>query len=78
MNFINEYALLFAVSLPVATIVGIQVFLMFTGERGTGILPGFNRYPSIAYTRAEKPTLPAETKALFAEAANDEMERQAA
>ena len=52
MNFINEYALLFAVALPVVVIVGIQVALFIAGERGTGLLPGLNRYPSIALNKA--------------------------
>lgn len=52
MNFINEYALLVAVAVPVATIVGIQVFLFIGGERGTLLMPGFGGYPSIELRKA--------------------------
>jgi hypothetical protein len=84
MNFFNEYALLFAVALPVVAIVGIQVFLFIAGERGTGLLPGMGKYPSIELGRAvevtgrvpvvsEKPTIPTAV-----EPSNDESERIAA
>jgi hypothetical protein len=46
MNLINEFALLFAVSVPVVTVVGAQIALFLGGERGTLLLPGFNHYPS--------------------------------
>lgn len=81
MNFVNEYALLFAVALPVVAIVGIQVYLFVSGERGTLLVPGLNRYPSIEYGKSAKATqvVPAAfTKAPVAEPSNDEMERQAA
>jgi hypothetical protein len=85
MNFINEYALLFAVALPVATLVGIQVFLFVSGERGTGLLPGLSRYPSIETgTKAEEvvmvpAAMPAtSSKVAVSEPSNDEMEREAA
>jgi hypothetical protein len=83
MNFINEFALLFAVALPVATIVGMQVFLMIAGERGTGLLPGFGKYPTIEFGRtvevAERRAVVSETAtASNAVAANDETERVAA
>ena len=33
MNFVNEYALLVAVALPVVAIVGFQVYLFVCGDR---------------------------------------------
>ena len=84
MNFINEYALLFAVALPVAVVVGIQVMLFLAGERGTLLIPGFNRYPEIklsatAETFARGPVV-VETSAATTSvvSSNDETERIAA
>lgn len=45
MNNFQDYALLFAASLPVILIAGIQVFLFVSGERGTLLIPGLQRYP---------------------------------
>jgi hypothetical protein len=83
MNFINEYALLFAVALPVVVVIGIQVYLFACGERDTLLVPGLNRYPSIEYGRAVTATAtqvaPASHReAGVAEPSNDEMERLAA
>ena len=74
---INELSLLFAVSLPVATIVGMQVLLFATGERGTGLFPGLASYPSIA---TGKVALVSEVATVntSVEPSNDEMERLAA
>ena len=49
--FFNEYALLIAIGLPVAVVVGIQVHLFICGERGTLLIPGFDRYPSVEIAR---------------------------
>ena len=82
MNFVNEYALLFAVALPVVAIVGIQVYLFVSGERGTLLIPGLNSYPSVEYGKAATATQVAPATfskaATVAEPSNDEMERQAA
>jgi len=84
MNFFNEYALLVAVALPVVTIVGLQAFLLVGGERGTGLLPGFNRYPSIDVGHAAaavelKPVVCEPATIMIAIApSNDEVERLAA
>ena len=81
MNFVNEYALLFAVALPVVVIVGIQVYLFLNGERDTLLVPGVSRYPSIAYGKPATATQVAPvtfSSATVAEPSNDEMERQAA
>ena len=82
MNFVNEYALLFAVALPVVAIVGIQVYLFVCGERDTLLVPGVSRYPSIEYNRetaAATQVAPASfSETVTAEVSNDEMERQAA
>ena len=75
MTFMNEYGLLVAAALPVLTIVGIQVFLFVSGERGTLILTGFNRYPSVASVtkRGEVIAMP-----VSVDSSNDEFERLAA
>ena len=85
MNFVNEYALLFAVAAPVVAIVGMNVFLWLGGERGTLLLPGANRYPAIEYgmvtaQAAMKSTrMPASSSpAAVAQSSNDEMVREAA
>jgi len=39
MEFLNEYSLLIAVSLPVAIVAGINFVLAMTGESGTLLLP---------------------------------------
>jgi len=82
MNFVNEYALLFAVALPVVAIVAIQVYLFVSGERGTLLIPGLNSYPSVEYGKATTATqvAPATSSksATRVEPSNDEMERQAA
>jgi len=81
---INEFGLLFAVSLPVVTIVGLQVFLFASGERGIGLVPGFTKYPSIEFDRAvaEAATEPVAceppTVLITIGASNDEEERLAA
>ena len=41
MNFINEFALLFAVATPLVVLFGMNVFLMLEGEHGTLMLPSF-------------------------------------
>ena len=82
MNFLNEYALLVAVALPVVVIVGMQGVLFMAGERGTGLIPGWSHYPSIevgkAVAIAELPVA-SEAPAISAVApSNDEVERLAA
>lgn len=79
----QDFALLFAVSLPVMTILGMQVFLFATGERGTGLLPGFARYPSIDLSRAMEPARQqmlneTPTIEIAVRSSNDESERIAA
>ena len=84
MNFINEYALLFAVALPVVVVTGIQAYLFIAGERGTGLLPGFSKYPSVELGRAvevaarEPVVSQVATVATAVESSNDEEERVAA
>ena len=41
MNFINEFALLFAVAAPIAVLFAMNLFLALEGERGTLILPSW-------------------------------------
>ena len=83
MEFFNDYALLFAVSLPVVAIVGLQMYLFVSGERGTLLLPSLKPYPSIDLQKigsvaAPKTIVVAESVANTAEASNDAEERQAA
>jgi len=83
MEFFNDYALLFAVSLPVVAIVGMQVFLFVSGERGTLLVPSFKAYPSIDAGKVDAVSttstiLAAESIAKPVAACNDEEERQAA
>ena len=47
MNLVNEYALLVAVSLPVAVVVAMQVYLYLEGERDTLLLPGLGGFPKV-------------------------------
>jgi hypothetical protein len=76
MNFFHEYALLVAAAIPVATVVGINVFLMIAGEKGTLLFPSLGRYPSHDIRMDETPSA---TSGLPASAAaNDEVEREAA
>jgi hypothetical protein len=52
-----------------------------TGERGTGLIPGFGKYPSIELRKrdAEIVPMPAAYNAdVVGEPSNDEMERKAA
>jgi len=39
MNYLNEFALLFAVATPLIVLFAMNVFLMLEGERGTLMLP---------------------------------------
>lgn len=47
MSFFQEYSLLFAVAIPVAVVVVIEVALWLSGERGASLLPGLSRYPTL-------------------------------
>ena len=81
MNFVNDYALLFAAALPVAVVVGIQVMLVLAGERCTLLVPGLASYPSIELAKktGDVVAMPAASqRAAMAESSNDEMEREAA
>ena len=52
MSFFQEYSLLFAVAIPIAVVVLIEAALWLSGERGTSLLPGLSRYPTVM-TQAE-------------------------
>lgn len=70
MDFINEYALLIVVALPVAIVAGLNVVLAMSGESGTLLLPSLKPFPSINIPEAEATpeAIPARAQA----AANDE------
>jgi len=79
MSFFTEYALLVAVALPVVTILAIQAFLFACGERGTLLVPGPVRHPSMERAGDTRRAMPAATNATVAtESSNDEIEREAA
>ena len=40
MDFLEEYALLGFIGLPIALVAAANVYLALTGERGTLLLPG--------------------------------------
>jgi hypothetical protein len=44
MNFVETYAQLFAIALPALSIVGLNLFLAWGGERGTLLLPIAGRF----------------------------------
>jgi hypothetical protein len=76
MNFIQEFALLIAVGLPVATIVGYNLVLAALGESGTLLLPSLRPYPALELSAPDAlaPAMPAKGD----EAANQEFHREAA
>ena len=81
---VNQYALLIAVALPVAVIVGIQIYLFICGERGTLLLPGLDSYPSIERIARQSEIAGIEPMAVVvatrigvAEPANEEFEHAA-
>jgi hypothetical protein len=83
MNFLNEYALLVAVAVPVLAIVGLNVFLWLGGERGTLVLPTtqdrlFAWQPAEAAAPAVTDETPAAIGAVCEAPANDEEARKAA
>jgi len=82
MNFFNEFGLLVAVSLPVVVIVGMQVFLFITGERGSGLIPGLSKYPSIEFKKLAAAPQPVVSEVptilITIKSSNDEEERLAA
>ena len=84
MNLIHEYALLVAVALPVVVIVGVQVFLFVSGERGTLLLPGLSRFPTIELpeigeeTTDTTPAASAVRRIVDEVAANDDSAKEAA
>lgn len=71
MSLFEEYALLFAVCIPVLAVAGLDLFLALNGERGAGLLPAPMRFPPVASARAVD-SVPASAGATSLEAANDE------
>jgi len=57
MNLINEYALLVAVSIPVAVVVAMQVYLFLGGERGTLLLPATGGFPKVEIGAVQPPVM---------------------
>ncbi len=77
MNAIQDFALLFAIAVPVLLIVGINLFLALGGERGTLLLPSALVFPSLDIP-AEPAKTAVEANTINAAAANDALEREAA
>lgn len=74
MSFIQEYALLIAVTLPVVTILAMNLFVAIAGERTTLLLPGLTSFPRIPLEATDS----AEKIAEVVHPANDEVEKLAA
>ena len=76
MNFFPEYALLFAVAIPLAVLIGINIGLWFGGERDTLLLPRMNSFPTGEVRTEASPEQVVEMgpKPVVAHAANDEGE----
>jgi hypothetical protein len=75
MNFIQDYALLVAIALPVLIIVGINLFLVMGGERGTLLVPSFGPFEKGLEPAPEQPQVAVREET---QAANDEFARKAA
>jgi len=67
MPAIQQIALAVAVVVPVAVIVGLNVYLFFMGESGTLLVPGRDRYPAIALDAEPAPETAAEPGVAIAE-----------
>ena len=72
----HEFALLFAIAVPVVAIVGLNAFLVAAGERGASLFPSSQPYPADPVFDAPEPAEAAATRVEVA--ANDEFEREAA
>jgi hypothetical protein len=59
LNFIQEFALLFAVATPLAVLFSMNVFLMLEGERGTLMLPSTDWAPQDSANDGQYHTQPA-------------------
>jgi len=71
-----EYALLFAIAVPVLAVIGLNLFLYVGGERGAGLFPSSRPFPVAALTSVEPARALPVAPAL--EAANDESESRVA
>ena len=75
MNF-NEFALLFAVAVPLVTLGTLNAYLWMNGETDTLLLPGVASYPAIAMAAVD--VTPASIGAVAEASANEEQARVAA
>jgi hypothetical protein len=48
MGFLEEYALMGAIALPIVVVAASNVYLALTGESGTLLLPGPSRFETRA------------------------------
>ena len=76
MNALHAYALLVAVSVPVSTLLAMNVWLYLAGERDTLMLPGLRSWPAVEMAPKAEESAPAPASA--ASAANEEPYRLAA
>ena len=81
MNAIHDYALLFAIAVPLVAVIGLNIFLYVGGERGAGLFPSSRPFP-VEDLDATQPapayTVTSEVTTSGATAANDEVERRVA
>jgi hypothetical protein len=81
MNSIHEFSLLIAVSLPVLAIVGLNIFLAFTGERNTLLFPGSMKFAPVDFggeVQVVREEGARQIDTTMQASANDELIRQAA
>ena len=78
MNVLHEYALLFAVAVPLLAVLGLNLFLYAGGERGAGLFPSSRPFPVEDIDMDATVRAPALHVAPAAAAANDESALQAA
>ena len=75
MNF-NEFALLFAVAVPLVTLGAMNTYLWMNGETDTLLLPGIASYPAVAIAAVD--VTPASIGSVVRTSANEEEARIAA
>lgn len=54
MGFLEEYALLGAIGLPIVIVAASNIYLALTGESGTLLLPGPSRFETVLEAQEEE------------------------
>lgn len=78
MEFVNEYALLIAVVLPVGVVAGLNVALALSGESGTLLLPMLKPLPPVETGGADATPTASPVQAQSVPANREERLRRAA